>query len=237
MGDVRELLARDGLAGVQFGTGGRGGGVPEITNMDIRAALGMVPTGLGRELLDWLYASGRSERPEGPQRIPRALDRELALMLYTEKDRLERALLAARLELHIAQDLTSQHHRSEEERVELQYLNGRVAHHHHRVWPDQTSLYPRIRAAVVHEMDGREHCAVCAGRANLLQANLQVRCTACNGSGVVRISGRYRAAWLGVDESSYRRSWRACYEWLHSQVSFAHSDALEALKSALGRIL
>ncbi|REN10513.1 hypothetical protein DSI35_10890, partial [Mycobacterium tuberculosis] len=50
MANVRELMARLGPSTVKFDTGR--GGTPDLTNQDIAAALGMVPAGLGRELLE-----------------------------------------------------------------------------------------------------------------------------------------------------------------------------------------
>ena len=47
----REAMGRLGPTTVKFDIG-RGGGKPDLTNQDIAAALGMVPAGLGRELLE-----------------------------------------------------------------------------------------------------------------------------------------------------------------------------------------
>ena len=47
----REKWARLGPSTVKFDIG-MGGGKPDLTNQDIAAALGMVPAGLGRELLE-----------------------------------------------------------------------------------------------------------------------------------------------------------------------------------------
>ena len=54
MSDVRELLARLNPTTIRMDTG-TGGGVDVLTNIDIAGALGMVPAGLGRDLLELLH--------------------------------------------------------------------------------------------------------------------------------------------------------------------------------------
>lgn len=54
MTDVRELLARLNPTTVRMDVGSRGG-VACLTNIDIAGALGMVPSGLGRDLLELLH--------------------------------------------------------------------------------------------------------------------------------------------------------------------------------------
>lgn len=61
MGNVRELMARLGPSTVKFNTGH--GGKPDLTNQDIAAALGMVPAGLGRDLLELLHGPD-ARRPD-----------------------------------------------------------------------------------------------------------------------------------------------------------------------------
>lgn len=63
MTDPREMLARLNPTNVRFDVG-RGGGNPELTNIDIAGALGMVPAGLGRNLLEYnaKHPDDRSKR-------------------------------------------------------------------------------------------------------------------------------------------------------------------------------
>lgn len=51
MADVREMLARLNPTTVKFDVG-KGGGMPELTNIDIAGALAFVTPGLGREVLE-----------------------------------------------------------------------------------------------------------------------------------------------------------------------------------------
>lgn len=61
MSDVRELLARLNPTTIRMDTGtGSGGGVDALTNIDIAGALGMVPAGLGRDLVELLYGPAPS---------------------------------------------------------------------------------------------------------------------------------------------------------------------------------
>lgn len=54
MTDVRELLARLNPTTIRMDVG-TGGGAGALTNIDIAGALGMVPAGIGRDLLELLY--------------------------------------------------------------------------------------------------------------------------------------------------------------------------------------
>ena len=54
MTDVRELLARLNPTTIRMDIG-TGGGAGTLTNIDIAGALGMVPAGLGRDLMELLH--------------------------------------------------------------------------------------------------------------------------------------------------------------------------------------
>lgn len=75
MADVRELLARLTPTTIRYDTG-KGGGAPELTNIDIAGALGFVPAGLGREVLESCYLSDTVRPTRRLREIVMAMVRE-----------------------------------------------------------------------------------------------------------------------------------------------------------------
>lgn len=95
MGNVSELMARLGPSSVKLDAGR--GGTPDLTNQDIAAALGMVPTGLGRELLEACWW------PDGAALRSHRLRGAVIVLVTPELLRQKRKLADARTELGLAE--------------------------------------------------------------------------------------------------------------------------------------
>lgn len=141
MTDPREMLARLNPANVRFDVG-RGGGAPELTNIDIAGALGMVPAGLGRDLMEFLH---------GPDPMGPVLDRVFAGMqalVYGRASSQLEAYFAARTQygMRKAQVLWDKD-LSVGTEVELAILYGKMKSAEYSCWPE--SLAERLPALVV----------------------------------------------------------------------------------------
>lgn len=229
MRNVRELMGRLGPTTVKFDTGR--GGTPDLTNQDIAAALGMVPAGLGRELLEACWW------PDGAALRRHRLRDAVIALVTPELRRQQRKLADARTELGLAEvcmgwaGAVTADQRAERDRAahRLGQLKGQC-------WPISTlESLPTLAAAVIGEIAHRPHCSSCEGRGSLMSGELRVVCKGCGGSGVVPISDRRRAAAIGRDESTYRSKWRGVYEWMLQQFGEAEQDACWALAAALNR--
>lgn len=229
MGNVRELMARLGPSTVKFDTGR--GGTPDLTNQDIAAALGMVPAGLGRELLEacWWPDGGALRRH-------RLRDAVIALVT-PELRRQQRKLADARTELGLAEvcmgwaSAVTAEQRAERDRAA--YRLGQIKA---QCWPISTlEALPTLAAAAIREISHRSNCTACEGRGQALLGELLVPCRLCSGYGVVAVSDRRRAAAIGRDESTYRTKWRTVYEWLLQKMIEAEQEAAWKLTMVLGK--
>ncbi|MGE8279049.1 MAG: hypothetical protein ACN6O2_01320 [Stenotrophomonas sp.] len=141
MTDPREMLARLNPTNVRFDVG-RGGGNPELTNIDIAGALGMVPAGLGRDLMEHLH---------GPDPMGPVLDRVFSgiqdLVNEQASQQLE-AYFNARTKYGArkARALWDKDHSTSAE-VELAILYGKMKSAEYSCWPE--SLSERLPALVV----------------------------------------------------------------------------------------
>lgn len=229
MGNVRELMARLGPSTVKFDTGR--GGTPDLTNQDIAAALGMVPAGLGRELLEACWW------PDGAALRRHQLRDAVIALVTPELRRQQRKLADARTDLGLAEvcmgwaGAATAHQRAERDRAA--HRLGQVKS---QCWPISTlESLPTLAAAVIGELANRPHCHGCEGRGEILSGELRVICKGCGGSGVTAVSDRRRAAALGRNESTYRESWRTVYEWVLQKFSEAEQDAAYRFNIALNR--
>lgn len=233
MGDVRELLARLNTQAAAFGAGG-GGGIPELTPQDIAGALGMVEAGVGRDLLCWFYGSGR-ERPESPERLPALLDAVLVRMIAEQRRGQDYAVADAAMNLELAEAMARACNRvSDDQKHRLRRLTDDLAIARRRRWPADSHVYPRLRAAVAHELDGGDRCSACEGRGIMIRGHVRSSCQLCNGMGRRGCSGRQRARWLAVGETTYRLEWRSPYEWLYASLRDALIEATFRLRETLG---
>ncbi len=229
MGNARELMARLGPTTVKFDIGR--GGKPDLTNQDIAAALGMVPAGLGRELLEACWW------PDGAALRRHKLRDAVIALVRPELSQQQLRLADARTSLGIAQvcmgwgGVVTAAQRAARDQATTQL--GQVKA---QCWPISTlESLPTLAAAVIDEMTKRSECVACAGSGQKPSGELLVSCAACCGSGQGPRSDRRRAASLGRDEAAYRRSWKPVYEWMLGKMQEAEQEAAWHMRAALGQ--
>ncbi|WP_313493736.1 hypothetical protein [Stenotrophomonas sp.] len=151
MKDVRELLARFHASSFRLDAGtGTGGGVDALTNIDIAGALGMVPAGLGRDLLELLYGPDPSRAD-----IVRVFHGITGLALE-ERNRRSRSSIDART-LWGIKDCIARFERdqSEQTRRELGVLKARAAVARDQLFPERLEeRMPQIAAVAMGYMKG-----------------------------------------------------------------------------------
>lgn len=224
--NVRKLIARLNCTTVRYDIGQ--GGAPELTAQDIAGALGMVNDELAREVFCAVWW------PDGSRLSLQDLLRLIGLKQRAEIDRQWKYVQMLRLDLHIAEDdLASRRAISSEDRSNLERLQARLKHAQELCWPAQPKMYPVLRLAALQELQEPNLCKSCDGRGKVLSGSLLVECKHCGGSCAVRVSDRQRAARIGRDESTYRREWRAAYEWTYQLLSDAESRAASMFSRCL----
>lgn len=143
--DPREMLARLNPTNVRFDVG-RGGGVPELTNIDIAGALGMVPAGLGRDLMEY-KARLRGDRTRGERD---RITGRLYQLAMAEWGRRSHAHCEARVNLGLSSSLaTFNRDRSESMRRHLSILTAKVAVARDMLWPEALSEKLPVMATVL----------------------------------------------------------------------------------------
>lgn len=149
MTDVRELLARLNPTNVRMDVGS-GGSSASLTNIDIAGALGMVPAGIGRDLLELLHGPDPSRGD-----ILRVLEGITRLALE-ERTRRSKDYADARATWGIAECM-AQFNRDREERTvrNLEILKARVAVARERLWPERLEeRMPEIATVTIGYMKG-----------------------------------------------------------------------------------
>ncbi|EKT4092705.1 TPA: hypothetical protein UOA80_001075 [Stenotrophomonas maltophilia] len=224
----RETMARLGPSTVKFDIG-RGGGKPDLTNQDIAAALGMVPAGLGRELLEACWW------PDGAALRRHKLRDAVIALVTPELQRQQRRLAEARTDLGLAEVCMGWGGgATAEQRANRDAAQQRLGRIKAQCWPISTlESLPTLAAAVISEIAKRPHCAACEGRGQAMRGELLVPCKVCGGSGLGPVSDRRRAAAIGRDEAAYRRTWKPVFEWLVSKMTEAEQEAAWHLRAAL----
>lgn len=227
MANVRELMARLGPSTVKFDTGR--GGTPDLTNQDIAAALGMVPAGLGRELLEACWW------PDGAALRRHKLRDAVIALVTPELRRQQRRLADARTELGLAEVCMGWAGAvTADQRAERDRAAHRLGQVKAQCWPISTlESLPSLAGAVINEIATRPHCHGCEGRGEVLAGDLRVVCKVCSGSGLGAVSDRRRAGAIGRDEAAYRRSWKPVYEWLLVKMGEAEQQAAWHMRGAL----
>ena len=231
MADVRELLARLNQTTVRFDVG-QGGGVPELTNIDIAHALGRVPAGLGREVLEACWW------PDGAALRRHKLRDAVIALVEPEIRRQRNRLWDAGLDLQLAKQAAAWggHGMTHEQRVALDQARSRYEQVQGQCWPRSTmDSLPTLTGAVLSEIAKANHCEACAGRGERLVGETVRVCTECGGRGIVPVSDRRRAAAIGRDESTFRSTWRPVYVWLLDKMREAEQQAGHELSVVLRR--
>lgn len=224
----RETMARLGPSTVKLDIG-RGGGKPDLTNQDIAAALGMVPAGLGRELLEACWW------PDGAALRRHKLRDAVIALVTPELQRQQRRLAEARTDLGLAEVCMGWGGAATaEQRANRDAAQQRLGRVKAQCWPISTlESLPTLAMAVIGEIAHRAHCAGCEGRGQTLLGELLMTCKVCSGSGLCPVSDRRRAAAIGRDESTYRAKWRGVYEWLLQKMAEAEQEAAWAFMITL----
>lgn len=200
-------------------------GIPDTTPQDIAAALGMVPDGIGRELLCQIWW------PDGARLTARHLADMLESEQRSEWMRREKAMQDALwlVASHTGGDTLR--------RAQRAYNDAHMAR-----WPrwiDDADLgalntgYRRVRMAVVAEIIDPHQCRGCGGTGHIQRDNLRVICDRCRGTGRGTVSDRGRADSLRINESSYRRTWQPVYQWTMEHCMDAMTRADQAMRAAL----
>lgn len=149
MSDVRELLGRLGPANIRFDVG-RGGGVAELTNIDIAGALGMVPAGLGREVLEAAWC------PDVAAMRRLKLRDAVVGLVVPELQRQSRRLCEAHLDLQLAEAaLAWSNSATAEQRRHVERARQVLAQVRAETWPTNTVEHlPALARAAVDEIRG-----------------------------------------------------------------------------------
>ncbi|WP_375732307.1 hypothetical protein R3J34_07490 [Xylella fastidiosa subsp. multiplex] len=227
MTDPRRLLARLNPSTIRYDT--LPGGVPELTAQDIAHALGLVPAGLGREVLEACWWPDGAALRRGPLR-----DAAVALVV-PEIRRQQQRLLEARTDVGIVKACMGwTRATTSAQQAALRRAEERLEEAKAQLWPQATlEMLPVLVAAAVDELSTPQLCPCCHGRGGRRVGALVKVCTACGGSGAVPASDRKRAAAIGRDESTYRTTWRSLYEWLLDRMGVAERQAATQLQEAL----
>ncbi|EWG13268.1 hypothetical protein P910_003484, partial [Xylella fastidiosa Mul-MD] len=226
MTDPRRLLARLNPSTIRYDT--LPGGVPELTAQDIAHALGLVPAGLGREVLQACWWPDGAALRRGPLR-----DAAVALVV-PEIRRQQQRLLEARTDVGIVKACMGwTRATTSAQQAALRRAEERLDKLKAHLWPQATlEMLPVLVAAVVDELSTPQLCPCCHGQGERRVGALVKVCTACGGSGAVPASDRKRAAAIGRDESTYRTTWRGLYEWLLERMGVAERQAATQLQEA-----
>ena len=151
MKDVRELLARFHASSFRLDAGsGTGGGVDALTNIDIAGALGMVPAGLGRDLLELLYGPDPSRAD-----IIRVFH-GIARLALEERNRRTRRFIDARTLWGITDCIAKfERDHGEQTRRNLGVLKARAAVAREQQFPERLEeRMPQIAAVAMGYMKG-----------------------------------------------------------------------------------
>lgn len=230
MTDPREVLARLYPTTVRFNVG-RGGGVPELTNIDIAGALGMVPAGLGREVLEACWW------PDGAALRRHKLRDAVLSVVGPEITRQTRKVTEASLDLQLAEAalLWSNRACNGSSIDEVAMCKQRLSAARAQCWPNNTiKRLPLIAKAIIQEMRGGK-CQVCHGTGLVLGQNSGPICSSCGGRGISGVHDSWRAAAIEVDPSDYPKRWKRVYEWLFVKMRDAEANAAAEFGAALQR--
>ena len=224
----RELLARLNVPAVRYEIGR--GGIPELTNIDVAAALGMVEDEFSREVFCALWW------PDGAAVARDVVNKQIFDKTVFEYAKRERELVAVRLELHMAESEAA-HRRilSEFDKQVLANCKRNIEIKNARRWPWNANVYVRIAGAVIDEKRFPSRCPDCLGRAEAVINNKVVKCERCKGTGIKNRPNIWRATQLGISDTAYARIWCRVYEWVVRMIDDAEARAAAAISAAVAR--
>lgn len=230
MADPREILARLYPTTVRFDVG-RGGGIPELTNIDIAGALGMVPAGLGREVLEACWCQ------DGAALRRHKLRDAVLGVVGPEITRQTRKVVEASLDLQLAEAAILWSNRScnSSSLDQVAICKQRLSDARSQCWPNNTvKRLPLIAKAIIQEMRGFR-CQACHGTGRIYGEDISPICSSCAGRGISGIHDCWRAAAIEVDASDYPKRWKRVYEWLFAKMRDAESTAATEFGAAIRR--
>jgi hypothetical protein len=217
-------MARLNTTHVKFDIGS-GGGVPELTAQDIAAAVGMVPDGLGRELLIHVHW------PDGAKYNRATLLELMTLTQLGEHNRREQEVARALCQVAVATPAS----RAGAARA---YSDA-----HLNRWPlwvtkidtlTLTKAYENICLGILEELRHPRHCPECNGREERDRVGNVKVCDRCVGTGNVVYGSTWRAARLGMKRAAFIESWKGPYDWLmdacHQSLLGAETGLMKALR-------
>lgn len=201
-----------------------GGGVPSLTPQDIAAGIGMIPDGLGRELIMHVYW------PDGAQRNRARLIELLTLMQLAEHNRREQEVARALCQVAVATPAT----RAAATRA---YSDAQLNR-----WPlwvtrletvTLTKAYENVCLGILEELRHPRHCPECNGMEERDRVGQVKICDRCLGTGTVVYGSTWRAARLGMRRAAFIESWKGPYDWLMDRCREQLAEAVSALLRAL----
>jgi hypothetical protein len=217
-------LARLNATTVKFDIGA-GGGRPGLSPQDTAAALGMIPAGLGLELLLAVHW------PDAAKRNRAKLLELMTVEQLCEHNRREQAMYRALCQVATADA-------RDRARVTTNYSTAHAAR-----WPtmvishDPIKLaepYGHIRLAVIEELTHPRQCPVCGGRDLRDRTGNLKTCERCLGQGTVAYGPTWRSKRLGMDGRSGFTRWQDTYQWMldlaRDELSTAELLLLKALR-------
>ncbi len=225
MADRREMLARLNPQTIRFDVG-QGGGAPDLTTSDIAMALGMVPAGLGREVMEAVYL------PDGAARHRATLAEAVLTIVRPEFTKRARALAEAEEDLSFCRELAGLTRRglTDVQRRILREREIAVVLARGRAWPKNTYQHlSRMVDAVVVELASGNRCPDCRGVGVIEDRG----CAACRCTGIEPQPDMRRAAAVGCHRSDYPKRWKPVYEWLLAEMNQAGEIAARHFARAL----
>lgn len=240
----RELIARLNVPAVRYEIGR--GGIPELTNIDIAAALGMIGK---RQLADgtWVDDEGMAFArdvfmalwwEDGAKRGRVVLDDRIRQLILREFGERGKALSVAKLEQHMAETeiAAKKNPTAFDDRI-LRACKAAVADAKERVWSYNASIFAAIPGAVIYEIHHPRYCDDCRGRGEVRATGLLMVCPVCKGSRVKPEKSIERAKQLRTPYVNYRQRWQRIYEWTYGLVTRADAEAAKAFGRAVSRDL
>jgi hypothetical protein len=201
---VSRQMARLNPANVKFDIGA-GGGAPDLTPQDVAAAIGMVPDGLGRELLMHVHW------PDAAKARRATLVQLLTLAQLGEHNRREQAMQRALCQVAIADS-------GDKQRATQAYSEAHMSR-----WPQIVvkaepitfaEPYGHIRLGVLEELAHPRICPECNGRDLTDRKGAPKTCERCLNTGIVQYGPTWRAMRLGMQRAAFTERWQEPYQWL-----------------------
>ena len=224
----RELLARLNVPAVRYSIGS--GGLPELTNIDIAGALGLVKNEFAREVFCAIWW------PDGSTLSGTDVNKAIFERIVAEYVSRERAIVTAKLELHMAEsEAVARRVLSTHDKQILAACQRNVGITKARHWPWNAEIYNRIGRAVIDEKRFPSRCPDCQGRAEVIIENKVIKCERCKGTGVKHRPIVWRATQLGITDTAFGKGWYSVYEWAVRLVGDAESDGAEAIRKVMAR--